>query len=457
MDIGHDAILAYSNGFVVFPLIAYGLLLIGATHYQRVSSPKVRVRPVGLKVLRPTNYAPTGLAPTLPGNLKRIHQRVNGNPRKSFWQSFVAFWGVVLTIIGFYTLLYPLNQEQFPTIALSAFFRAVTFAGWDMSTTYNGPREQLDYRASQPPHNNIIFIVDESVRADHLSLNGYTRLTTPYLTDLSQQGILHNWGQGWAGADCSLAANNLLLIGLNVSTKDDQLKQKPTIFQYAQAMGYKTYHLNATSNKFWLGTADDLNYIDEWWPRHHFGTEPDYDIDFTLAQKVSNLAYQSVGNFIWLNKRGLHFNYNSHYPPTAAHWLPVLTTRFHPQNRAELVNSYDNAIRYNVNTFFAHLLQTNPTLLENTIIVYTSDHGQTLSDHGETWTHCVGTPNELLVPIFIISSMPVAVNLDRPATHFNIFTTLLDLMAFPEAERDYDYAPSLLQRHKNVTTQPDDE
>ncbi len=427
MEIGQDAILAYGNPVVILPLLLYAALLL-------------KIKPEHITT-------------------KSWYQLYNSRGRKTnlslsylsrcFLSSYKSGLLLVLLLLGifvFYSSLYPLNNSQFATVSLSAFFRTVTFAAWDISSAYRGPREKLAWQNNTPPTNNIIFIVDESVRADHLNLNGYQRPTTPYLDELEQQGLLYNWGLGRAGEACSLTANNLLLSGINHLAADKNLiKRKPTIFQYAQARGYKTYHFNATSNQFWIGTAADLNYIDVWWPKDHFLTEPRFDIDFNLAQQTAQLVAKSQGNFIWINKRGLHFNYNSHYPPTATRWQPVGATRFKVQAQAELVNAYDNAIRYNVNNFFYHLLESQPNLLEQTTILYTSDHGQTLSEHGETWTHCVGTPNELLVPIFMISATPRQINTPSPASHFNIFATLLDLMAFPSPERVYPYAPSLLK------------
>ena len=81
------------------------------------------------------------------------------------------------------------------------------------------------------------------------------------------------------------------------------------------------------------------------------------------------------------------------------------------------------------------------------MLVYTSDHGQTLSEHGERHTHC-GTssdtaPTEANVPIVLISRAVISVDRDYRASHANLFATLLDLMNFPKGDRRYRYATSL--------------
>ena len=45
-----------------------------------------------------------------------------------------------------------------------------------------------------------------------------------------------------------------------------------------------------------------------------------------------------------------------------------------------------------------------PETLENTIFAYTSDHGQTLSENGETWPQTGPTHNEANVPLLIVSA-----------------------------------------------------
>ncbi|MBE3143635.1 MAG: sulfatase-like hydrolase/transferase [Planctomycetes bacterium] len=68
----------------------------------------------------------------------------------------------------------------------------------------------------------------------------------------------------------------------------------------------------------------------------------------------------------------------------------------------ELINSYDNGLNYNLDNFF-RILMGSDGLPNNTIIIYTSDHGQTLSEHGESWPHSGNTRNEACVPVFVIS------------------------------------------------------
>lgn len=161
-----------------------------------------------------------------------------------------------------------------------------------------------------------------------------------------------------------------------------------------------------------------------------------------LAQHTRSVL-ESTGNFVWINKRGVHFAYNNTFPPQAAHWTPIMKGyAYDPAQREQIVNSYDNGVRYNAETFWRSLI-TDPAVLEHTVVVYTSDHGQTLAEHDEPSTHCNDTRNEALVPLFIVADSDHPGDPQYRASHANIFATLLDLMQFPQAERHHSYARSL--------------
>ena len=169
--------------------------------------------------------------------------------------------------------------------------------------TYHGPREVVNYKAPLTPPNNIVFVVDESVRCDHLSLNGYERNTTPFLDHIKSEGILYNWGIASSNATSSLNSNTLMLTGINTLPDVNQYSQKkPTIFQYARAMGYKTHYFDMQSDKSWLMASTDLIYVDQRITPKNISIPFAYDDDFEGARLIHKIISQSSGNFIWINK-----------------------------------------------------------------------------------------------------------------------------------------------------------
>ena len=110
------------------------------------------------------------------------------------------------------------------------------------------------------------------------------------------------------------------------------------------------------------------------------------------------------------------------------------------------MNSYDNAVKYNLGLFFGELFAHGPN--KDTAYLYTSDHGQNLKDVPLEAAHCGSSPIMAEVPLLLIGgdelSLP-EIDTGYKAAHSNIFATLLDLMDFPEEERPTKYNESLLK------------
>lgn len=369
---------------------------------------------------------------------------LRGQPSSSRARGLAASMAACMAVIMLSSALhYPTNWGS----SLPRFYRTVV--QWSFSGIRAVDRLEVSPPpALSPPTNNIVLIIDESIRSDHLSLNGYSRPTTPYLDELqASTDLIHNWGTAVAGATCSTPSNDLLITGVvltpqNASTWRESVKRNPTLFHYAKAMGYRTAYLDAQTNYLWNGlTPADLEYVDQWLTLDDLGGGQ--AIDQAAADWVFNQISQSTGNFIIVNKQGSHYLYEDSYPASEQLWGPI-PTDYHTQ--PELVNNaYDNSIHYTVDLFFRHLLVDEEAALKDTIYLYTSDHAQTLFENGATWLHCNYTALEASVPLLMIGKLPTEVDLTYPARHSNIFPTLLDLMQVPDGLRVLQYDQSLLE------------
>ena len=116
------------------------------------------------------------------------------------------------------------------------------------------------------------------------------------------------------------------------------------------------------------------------------------------------------------------------------------------------ITLYPNAITWSVDEFFKHLLPAVD--LSKTLIIYTSDHGQSLLPGH--FTHCSTTPNappsEAYVPLFATTSVPeFKRGLEKGAagdfgrfSHFEVFPTLLLAMGYDTGWVSRTYGPSLM-------------
>jgi len=380
------------------------------------------------------------------------------------------FFSVIMLLGGFFFVTSYVTRNLFYTISFSAScrtlvsFPVIWYVGTFTEGTryrdrimadrprrehYNAPRYLVDFHAQTAPGNNIVFIVDESIRGDHLSLNGYNAITTPFLDELNRKHLIENWGIAVSGTTCSTTSNNLLLTGVTeLPDYDFQVFYRPTIFQYAKAMNYKTFYFDGQVSALWNGKPSDRNFIDLWINAEelHAKVANNYEIDAEIARRVKEIVRDSTGNFIWINKFGAHKPYTDSYP--GAENVPVKDYRqadYNPAKDPETLRAeYDTAITYNLQSFFSEMLREG--LAGDTFYLYTSDHGQTLGENGATVSHCSNTKPESIVPLFMIASpdsLPSLLDTNYQATHANIFPTLLDLMNFPPNERKYKYALSL--------------
>ena len=394
--------------------------------------------------------------------LVRVKEPRNWRATLRTFAAGIVFFASLTVVGGLFT------EKKFPTVSLNAFCRtSVDFLIW--GPIYNGqlktnvmgrnwerqpvkkPALAADYR----PANNIVLVIDESVRGDHLSLNGYERQTTPLLDRLHAEGILHNWGIAVSASTASQFSYTALVTGLMPDDFPDKtegkVRTRPLVFQYAKAMNYKTFFFDGQMKDYWGGINEDRKFIDQWTGVTGFddADSPKHDIDRRIAAEVKKIVTASSGNFIVVFKRGSHIPYQANFPPERQEFKPSYTTTDtysipSAEQLPEVVNSYDNSIRYNLTLFFENLLDDYANIPNQTVILYTSDHGQSLFAGGKS-SHGGKTLVEANVPLFIIGKLETAADTSYRASHHNILPTLLDLMNYPEALRGREKSVSLLK------------
>ena len=330
-----------------------------------------------------------------------------------------------------------------------------------MSPGSKGVAADVKYDGTLAPlARHIVYIIDESVRGDYIQLNNSRFDNTPYLTSLG--GRVINFGVAISGANCSHASRTMLTFG----TQPDEVFRKtnqpePGLFQYAHRAGFRTIVVDAWKNMANYRDTSEQSAIDAYVP---VTDDPPHVRDNRVAELLELLA-DDRPSIIYVSKFGVHFPYDMSDPsPTKS------TSNFAIQLRAignlselyneaidlnrrdELVNSYDKAIKWSVDGFFQTLL---PRLdLSGTLLLYTSDHGQSMWEDGYKITHCSTThphPGESYVPLFVLTEIPsladhlsesAARGFDR-ASHFDIFPTLLLAMGYNEKLVDHKFGQSL--------------
>ena len=306
---------------------------------------------------------------------------------------------------------------------------------------------------SYPKFKHIVYIVDESTRGDILSLNGYKIDTTPFLKSIKSK--IFNYEVASSGAVCSNYSNAILLTGIQVDKlpdKDQISRKRPIIFQYAKKAGFRTSFFDMQNSKekpnnFLQKTdwkcVDNSFFLSDDYKKEIKAYERDL---IGLKQLKDYLeVHKKDYTFTYFVKEGNHFSYINKYPKSEEVFKPVLQDsgwgEWNLKIKSKFLNTYYNSIRWEVDNFFKVLTkELNNT---DTIIIYTSDHGQNLIDElNIKQTHCAKGPAPKVmakVPFFVFPMDDISFNnfkkLYKKAnvnhiSHFNIFGSLLVLMGY---------------------------
>ncbi|MGH9355127.1 MAG: sulfatase [Terriglobia bacterium] len=325
--------------------------------------------------------------------------------------------------------------------------------------------------ATQRP--NIVLIILDTVRADHLSCYGYARPTTPNIDRLAARGV--RFKNAVAASSWTLPSVASIFTGLlphqHGADWGDAIASGPwTLAKILEAKGYETAGFNA--NPFYGLGGWRLNkgfgvYVDDSYAvRHNLAVtfigqsalHALYNRLIRYNQFDHRTAADVNGDVIrWYRHRDpsqpffLFINYmDAHRPylPPAPYdrrfgkmprrLLAAASASLkdgHPprsysaEERGEIIDGYDNSLAY-LDAQIGHLtdfLTAQPSG-DRTIFVITADHGEGFGEHG-TYDHGWNLYDEVLrVPLIVAGpGIPRGVKISRQASIRRIFPTVLDL------------------------------
>jgi len=363
---------------------------------------------------------------------------------------FVPVSAVILVILG---LQYTNGLfDRYPS-----FFRVpamLVFAS--QSHLYDGQRTPVSYSGPLDSQvDKIILIVDESVRADILGINGYRIDTTPYLGSL-KSGIV-NFGLAASATNCSDYTNLVLRTGLRQGQIPDSKQvslKEPSIWQFTRRAGFYNVYVDAQSSEEWANYQNFMNeheaaFVDK---IIRLRQKTAYKSDGLARERLMGYLKRPGKTFIMLNKYGLHFPYFRSYPKAYNFYRPALAQGEPMNDREKSLNSYMNGLRWSVDDWFKHLLSESGSF-KRYVIIFTSDHGQNIVDDGTLATHCRPRANrfEGLVPMMVFSNDPAVVERFKAAratglnktSQFQVFPTLLGLAGYKHSWVKAHYGASL--------------
>lgn len=297
---------------------------------------------------------------------------------------------------------------------------------------------------------NIVLITMDTVRADHLSVYGYGRDTTPSLREFAKGATLYR--HAIAAADMTLPTHASIFTGLypgwHGAFIDTPLApQHVTLAKVLRANGYWAAGVGA--NWAFLTPVFGLNqgFEDYAVPKPvQFGEPPsylremarqvldpvvntnDFEVRSLRAADINRHALdwlRQAGHrgpfFLFLNYMDAHTPYvppppfNTKFPGRDPHFAPfsdyarlkraVLdhTYRLRPSERDHLTSQYDGGLAY-LDSEIGHLLRElrEMGLYDNTLILITADHGEAFGEH-DSLEHAIGFlyQDQVHVPLLV--------------------------------------------------------
>jgi len=328
---------------------------------------------------------------------------------------------------------------------------------------------------------NIIVIVADALRADHLSCYGYPTLTSPYLDRFAERCVLFE--SAFSASPSTVSSIPSILTGLYPSLHGTGVdgnmltlnRQVTTLPELLKQHGYTTVAFNTNplvAGKYGYDRGYDARF-------DLFPAEKDKAImtriDYILGERSVNYLVRLSQPYIcskqlnacvadWLKRKGrrpffmwLHYmDTHSPYLPRqpyfsqysldkprekVAHFLRQfdrIVDALHKGSdslgeveKALVIDCYDSEIRYldrNLGQLMSLLSGYN--LLDNTVIFITADHGEEFWEHGK-WGHFVRMYDiNLRVPLLL--KLPgfeaVPKRICAQVRNIDIFATIVDLL-----------------------------
>jgi glucan phosphoethanolaminetransferase (alkaline phosphatase superfamily) len=229
----------------------------------------------------------------------------------------------------------------------------------------------------------MVFVLGETVRADHLGINGYNRNTTPLL---SNKKHLISFKYLYTNNTYTGASVPQILTDQSLDSSEGIFT---SLYSVLNKAGFKTTWIgNQTLEKSFspiVDTNNDIILVDKYKSVFSFDKELD---EVMLGPLDSVLKYQHRP-FVTIQMIGSHWWYENRYTEKHRLFTPVIDSKYIPSlSKEQMINSYDNTIVYL--DFFLHevikRLELDP---RPSVMLYVSDHGEHLGEEGK-WLHAQG-------------------------------------------------------------------
>lgn len=361
-----------------------------------------------------------------------IHIRKKHQISVSF-QHHIRKWGMEVGSIGLFCLLacyvvvdgYRVRNQLYPVNICYNLYLA--FERNAASENYREASRDFKFDArsehSADAPEVYVMVVGETARVHNFSLYGYSRNTNPLLSKIPGIKAFPNVT---TQSNTTHKSVPMLLSAASAEDFERLFHEKGILAAFKEAGFHTVFISNQLSNHSFV------DFLGEQADEHYFLKKEDasqgnhYDEDLLqkldeilpLADASSSAHYRYRKLFVVLHSYGSHFNYQERYPRSFAYFKPDSRSKAKPENRRDLLNAYDNTIRYT--DYILHGIierlqkwegvqaKTDGVYVQPTsAMLYTSDHGENIfDDDRRLFLHAApkASDYELHVPFIIWTS-----------------------------------------------------
>jgi arylsulfatase A-like enzyme len=361
---------------------------------------------------------------------------------------------------------------------VAAVFVSVGFIVWAATSLATEPFKAMKVAAVKSASRNVLVITVDTLRSDHLSGYGYNRPTSPNIDLIAREGVLFQGA--FAVASWTMPSHESMLTGLYPHEHQAQERQVKngwlTIGEALMSHGYRTGAFSANMQVFSrpVGFGEGFVHFEDYpltfrnvafftpSTRRIFGHLATLfahgDAYQFLTRKRAPDVNRALLNWIDQDSRRPFFaflNYlDVHDPnmlPDEYRDVPWVQGFSHEADRRQSkamqtrIDRYDRAIRYvdeHIGTLLSGLKDRG--VLENTIIVITSDHGEPFGEHETVFHGTTVFREEIQVPLILFGpGLPRSQRISEPITTAALPETLLDLGGMHAGKAEPFPTPSL--------------
>ena len=295
-----------------------------------------------------------------------------------------------------------------------------------------------------------VMVIGETARACNFGLYGYQRNTTPLLEHTP--GVVA-FTHAYTQSNTTHKSVPMLLSAVSAVDFEQLFHEKGILAAFREAGFHTVFLSNQLPNHSFIDflgqQADEWQFVKE---RAGRGANC-YDGDLLpLLDQV--LSKGRKREFIVLHTYGSHFNYRERYPRQMAYYKPDDRSEAEATNRRDLVNAYDNTIRY-TDWLLASVARRLERHAGRNAMLYTSDHGENIFDDSrELFLHASpkASQYELHVPFIVWTSssyrqaypstvQALAANRKRQLqSSLSVFHTMLDVAGVETPLRQLRYS-----------------